>query len=192
MNSCIFLDRDGVLVEDVDLLTTKEKIRILTGVPLALKKLKEAGFLLIVISNQTVIARGMATEHEVIELNNEIIARIQNTHGPAIDDFYFCPHHPNATLPAFRINCECRKPRPGMILRAARDYNIDICSSYTIGDRITDVIAGSRAGCHTVLVRTGMHTAPPIETVDGLDTSILPDYECENLLEAAEWILEQA
>jgi D-glycero-D-manno-heptose 1,7-bisphosphate phosphatase len=190
MNAAIFLDRDGVLIEDVDLLTHPDEIRILEGVPQALRGLKEAGFRLIVISNQTVVARGLVTEQEVCAINAEMARLLEQAGGSRLDGFYFCPHHPNATLPAYRIACECRKPRPGLLLRAAREHNLNLRASFAVGDRITDIIAGARAGCRTVLVQTGKHQAPPIEMVEPLDRSIQPDYTCANLSEAARWILE--
>ena len=189
MNVAIFLDRDGVLIEDVHLLANPGDIRVLEGVPQALRTLKEAGFKLIVVSNQTVVARGLVTEQEVYAINAEMEHLLEQAGGPHLDGFYFCPHHPNATLPAYRIACECRKPRPGLLLRAAREHNLNLGASFTVGDRITDIIAGARAGCRTVLVQTGKQQAPPIETVEPLDRSVQPDYTCANLSEAAKWIL---
>lgn len=189
MNRAVFLDRDGVIIEDVRLLTGPVQIRILGGVPQALRSLKEAGFNLIVISNQTVVARGLVTEQEVCAINAKMECLLEQAGGPHLDGFYFCPHHPNATLPAYRIACECRKPRPGLLLRAAREHNLNLGASFVVGDRITDIIAGSRAGCQTVLVQTGRHQEPPIETVEPLDESVQPDHVCADLKAAAEWIL---
>jgi len=190
MNAAIFLDRDGVLIEDVHLLTNPGQVRFLEGVPQALRSLQEAGFRLIVISNQTVVARGLVTEQEVYAINAEMEHLLEQAGGPRLDGFYFCPHHPNATLPAYRTACECRKPRPGLLLRAAREHNLNLGASFVVGDRITDIIAGARAGCRTVLIQTGKHLAPPIETVEPLDNSVQPDYICANLNAAARWILE--
>jgi len=189
MNAAIFLDRDGVLIEDVHLLTNSGQIQILEGAPQALRSLKEAGFRLIVISNQTVVARGLLTEQEVYAINAQMEHLLEQAGGPRLDGFFFCPHHPNATLPAYRTSCECRKPRPGLLLRAAREHNLNLSASFAVGDRITDIIAGARAGCRTVLVQTGKHLAPAIETVEPLDRSVHPDYTCANLSEAARWIL---
>ena len=189
MSVAIFLDRDGVLIEDVHLLINPEVIQVLEGVPQALRSLKEAGFKLIVISNQTVVARGLVTEQEVCAINAEMERLLEQAGGPHLDGFYFCPHHPNATLPAYRMACECRKPRPGLLLRAAREHNLNLSASFAVGDRITDIIAGARAGCQTVLVETGKHQSPPIETVEPLDESVQPDHVCADLKAAAEWIL---
>ncbi len=158
------------------------------GVPHALRSLKEAGFQLIVISNQTVVARGLTTEQEVYAINAEMERLLEQAGGPHLDGFYFCPHHPNATLPAYRIACECRKPRPGLLLRAAQEHNLDLNASFVVGDRITDIIAGARAGCRTVLLQTGQHQAPPIETVEPLDESVQPDHVSADLKAAVGWI----
>ena len=190
MHHAVFLDRDGVLIENVHLLTQPKDIHIMTGVPQALKMLRAIGFQLIVVSNQTVISRGLATEEEVRALNEEIQRLVEQAGGPRIDAFYFCPHHPRATVPAYRVDCACRKPRPGLILCAAREHELDLRGSFVVGDRITDIIAGALAGCRTVLVQTGAHLAPPIETNEPLDLSILPDRTSANLVEAAQWSVE--
>jgi D-glycero-D-manno-heptose 1,7-bisphosphate phosphatase len=189
MNAAVFLDRDGVLIEDVHLLTRAEQIHILPGVPEALSQLKAAGFQLIVVSNQTVVARGMATEEEVHTINQRMAELLKNVNGPLLDAVYICPHHPSATLPAYRMECECRKPRPGLFLQAARERDVDLKKSFAVGDRITDIIAGAKAGCRTVLVQTGKHTAAPIESSEPIDQSIQPDYMCADLAAAAKWIV---
>ena len=187
----VFLDRDGVLIEDVDLLTQTAQVRPLPGVAAALQRLKAAGFLLIVVSNQTVVARGLSTEREVEEINREVARRLAEQGAPPLDAFYFCPHHPKATLVAYRKDCDCRKPRPGMLRQAAADFNIVLSASFMVGDRITDVAAGAAAGCRTVLTQTGQHATPAIETSEPLDPSLRPDWTCANLTAAAEWILAQ-
>jgi D-glycero-D-manno-heptose 1,7-bisphosphate phosphatase len=188
--SAVFLDRDGVLIEDVAQLTKASQIRVMSGVPRALSFLHEAGFRLVVVSNQAVVARGLATEREVRELQGQVGRMIERDGGPILDAFYFCPHHPNATLAAYRIECECRKPQPGMLLQAAKELGLDLRSSFMVGDRMTDIIAGSQAGCRTILVETGEHLAPPIETSQPLDLSIQPDFVCADLPAAAQWILK--
>jgi D-glycero-D-manno-heptose 1,7-bisphosphate phosphatase len=190
LRGAVFLDRDGVLIEDVHLLTDPGEIRILQGVAQALISLKGAGFQLLVVSNQAVVARGLVTEQDVCAINAEVEHRLVQAGGPRLDGFYFCPHHPNATLPAYRVACDCRKPRPGMLLRAAAEHNLDLGASFIVGDRITDVVAGAAAGCRAVLVQTGMHEAQTIETVEPLDTSVQPDFVCADLRQAADWILE--
>src|SRR4051812_3052796 len=114
----IFLDRDGVLVRDVGPLTSRADIVLTPGVAPALAELARANFRLIVVSNQTVVARGLLEEAAVIGLQREIEARIRAAGGPALDAFYFCPHHPKATRPELRTDCACRKPAPGLLMRA--------------------------------------------------------------------------
>jgi D-glycero-D-manno-heptose 1,7-bisphosphate phosphatase len=193
MNStpAIFLDRDGVLIEDVDLLIDADRIHILAGVPAALQSLKRAGYRFIVISNQPVVARGLLSESDVLVLQEEVSRCLLAAGAPRLDAFYFCPHHPNADLSTYRLDCDCRKPKPGLLLRAAQEYGINLAHSFMIGDRITDIIAGARAGCRTILVQTGKHLSPIIHISDPLDTTIQPNFSCPDLPAAANWILEK-
>jgi D-glycero-D-manno-heptose 1,7-bisphosphate phosphatase len=191
LSRAAFLDRDGVLIEDVDWLLRPGQIRVLAGVPQALRRFAQAGFRLIVATNQPIVARGLATEAEVDALHAALAAKLTAAGAPPLDRFYFCPHHPNATLPAYRVICDCRKPRPGLLLRAARDFNLDLPASFMIGDRPTDIAAGAAAGCRTVLVQTGKHLLPPIQTADSMNPLLKPDWTCADLPAAAEWILNQ-
>ena len=143
MKAAVFLDRDGVLIEDVHLLTRPEQVVIPPGVPAALRALGEAGFKLIVVSNQPVVARGLASEAEVRAVHTHMESLLQSAGAPPLDGIYFCPHHPNATLAAYRVDCDCRKPRPGLFRRAAAELDIDLSASFAVGDRITDIIAGA-------------------------------------------------
>jgi D-glycero-D-manno-heptose 1,7-bisphosphate phosphatase len=184
----VFLDRDGVLVEDAGLLTDPADIRILPGVPEALGRLRAAGFLLVVVSNQAVVARGLLDLAAMEALHREVETRLRAAGAPALDGFYYCPHHPHATLAAFRADCPCRKPRPGLLLRAAKDLELDLAGSFMVGDRPTDLLAGIRAGCRTVWVRTGQHLAEPIQTSEKLGDLPRADWECADLAGASEWI----
>jgi D-glycero-D-manno-heptose 1,7-bisphosphate phosphatase len=177
------------LIRDVGLLTREEDIHVYKDVPIALKQLKENGYCLIVVSNQAVVARGLLTETEMWSLNQQVNKAIVKAGGPDPDAFYYCPHHPNATLDAYRLDCDCRKPRPGMILQAAREHNIDLNTSFLVGDRITDIIAGYHAGCRTILVQSWQHKSPPIQTTESIDLSIQPDYTCMRFKQAAKWML---
>jgi D-glycero-D-manno-heptose 1,7-bisphosphate phosphatase len=187
----VFLDRDGVLIQDVHLLTRPHQVQLMDGAAQAVTTLRVAGYQVIVASNQTVIARGLATEEDVEIVNQQIQQLLRTEVGQGVDAFYVCPHHPNAALLQYRTICECRKPRPGLLLLAAAEHGIDLSRSYMIGDRITDVIAGQRAGCRTILVESGKHLDPPIESPDPLDLTVRPDYVCTNLLQAADYILER-
>ena len=190
LSPAVFLDRDGVLIEDVIHLTGAERIHILPGVVEALAALKRAGFTLLVVTNQPVVARGMIDEAGVRALEQDLEARLAAAGAPALDGFYFCPHHPEATLPAYRQVCACRKPEPGMLLQGAREHGIDLPASFMIGDRPTDLVAGERAGCRSIWVQTGQHLAPAIITATPLPTP-RPVHVCADLAQATRWILAQ-
>jgi D-glycero-D-manno-heptose 1,7-bisphosphate phosphatase len=191
LGRAVFLDRDGVLVDDQGFLVRTEQICVLKGVPAALQKLKAAGMFLVVVSNQAAVARGLINESELVELNRAILDQIEHAGGPQLDAVYYCPHHPEATLLEYRVVCQCRKPRPGMIVQAAAEHGLDLQASFLVGDRISDIAAGRAAGCRTVLVTCGRHAAPPIVTVDPLDSACRPDHTCPDLQAATEWILKQ-
>jgi len=173
----------------MDQLVRPDQIRILPGVAEAIALLKAAGFALLVVSNQPVVARGLVDEPEVKALQREVEARLALEGAGPLDGFYFCPHHPKATLPAYRQVCDCRKPRAGLLLRAAAEHGIDLTTSFMVGDRPTDIQAGERVGCRTIWVETGRHLAPPIESSEPLPPP-RPDHVCPDLLHAARWILE--
>jgi D-glycero-D-manno-heptose 1,7-bisphosphate phosphatase len=188
-HKAIFLDRDGVLIEDAGLVTEAPQLRILPGVPQALAALKAAGFRLVVVSNQAVVARGLLDEAGVRALQSELEARLEAHGAPPLDGFYFCPHHPKATLEAYRRDCPCRKPRAGLLLQAAQDLDLDLEGSFMVGDRPTDLLAGFRAGCRTVWTQTGQHEAAPIVTVEPEAAAPPADFVCADLAAAAAWIM---
>lgn len=190
MSKAVFLDRDGVLVEDTGLIVDERATEVLPGVCEALSLLHGAGFLLIVVSNQTVLARGLLDEKGVIDLEKKIEDRMCEQGAPALDGFYFCGHHPRASLSKWRSHCQCRKPAPGLLLQAAEDLNVELAKSYMVGDRPSDVAAGKGAGCKTVLLETGRHADPPIETAGPFEPSP-PDMIFADLLQAAKEIVRQ-
>ena len=192
MNSeskAVILDRDGVLVEDVDFSTNVAQLRILPGVPEALTRLAQAGFKFAVVTNQAMIARGLGTEAEVAAINQTLADQLVKAGAPRIEKFYVCPHHPKANLSAYRLECECRKPQPGMLRQAAKDLDFNLTRSFMVGDRVTDIVAGKSAGCRTIWVETGKHTEAVIETSNPIDQNIKADWTCAGLPEAAQWIL---
>lgn len=154
MHKAIFLDRDGVLNREVDVLRNVRQLRVLPGVASALKKIKKLGFLAVIITNQPVIARGWLTEKGVENINQTLIDRLAKK-GGVIDAVYYCPHHPNANLKKYRVKCACRKPGIGMIKNAARDLRIDLKKSWMVGDTTMDVMTGKNARMRTILVKTG-------------------------------------
>ncbi|MBR9705256.1 HAD family hydrolase [Candidatus Pacearchaeota archaeon] len=189
MNKCIFLDRDGVLVKEKGDVYQIEDIEVIDGVKETLFELKNKGYLLIVISNQPVIARGKASESEVDKLNEYINSEL----GGVIDKFYICPHHPEMfdDVPDFarkyRIKCDCRKPLPGMILKAALEFDIDLDKSFMIGDMITDVICGKNAGCKTIMVKSG-DSDKVIKSHVRIDINTKADYVVDGIREVLEII----
>ncbi len=186
----VFLDRDGVLVDDVGPLVRADDIRVLPGVARALAMLHASGWALVVVTNQTAVARGLATQDEVRALQRGIESTLQSQGAPAFDDFLFCPHHPRATDPAYRTDCACRKPQPGLIHAACARHGIDARSSVMVGDRPSDIEAGHGAGCTTVWVQTGRHADAPIEGPGGAPFVHRPaSHVCADLLGAALWIL---
>lgn len=150
----VFLDRDGVVIEDSHYLGKPEQVRLVPGAAEAIASLNRSGWPVVVVSNQSGVARGMFAEADVHRVHAHL-AELLCGYGAKIDAFHFCPHHPEAELAAFRIECACRKPKPGMLVRAAAEMRLDLKRSWMIGDRVTDLQAGAAVGCRTVLVRTG-------------------------------------
>jgi D-glycero-D-manno-heptose 1,7-bisphosphate phosphatase len=186
----VFLDRDGVLIRDVHLLTRSDQLQLTNGAPQAVHEMHRAGYTVVVVTNQAVVARGLASEQEVRGIHECIQDMLRAASVDPIDRFYFCPHHPNADLEVYRTNCTCRKPEPGLLLQASVDLGIDLASSWMVGDRISDIMAGHLAGCRTILVETGMHWAPPIESASASrQLTVSPDYRCVDLQAAACTIL---
>ena len=144
-NKAIFFDRDGTLNVDVDYLHESEKFIWTQGAIDAIRWANEHGYLVIVVTNQSGIARGYYDEAAVHRLHDWMNAELA-AHGAHIDAFYYCPHHPEAPVPAYAKNCDCRKPAPGMLLRAIREHHIDPAASFLFGDGARDVAASGRAG----------------------------------------------
>lgn len=153
----IFLDRDGTLNEYVGFLRNIDDFKLLPGVCEAIRKINASGYLAILATNQPMIARGEVTFDELREIHNKM-ETLLGEQGAYLDAVYFCPHHPDkgyeGEIPELKIACECRKPKPGMLLQAAKKFNIDLSSSWMVGDFETDIMAGKAAGCKTVLIGT--------------------------------------
>ena len=188
----VFLDRDGVLVEDVERVLSADQFRILPGVPKSLGRLAGAGFKLVVVTNQPIVARGLATEAQVEHLHKQLVRMLVDAGGPRIDGIRTCPHHPHADLLAYRQDCDCRKPRPGLIQSASIDLGIQVTSSWMVGDRASDIAAGRRAGCRTILVESGRHADRPIVGAENLGPEGLPHHRATDLAAAVDHILENA
>lgn len=152
----VFLDRDGVINRYVGFLRNINEFELLPGVAEAIQKINESGYLCIVVTNQPVIARGEVTVAELDEIHNKM-ETLLGLKGCYVDAIYYCPHHPHkgyeGEVPELKIDCECRKPKPGMLLKAAVDFNIDLGNSWMVGDGENDMKAGKKAGCKTAYIR---------------------------------------
>ena len=170
----IFLDRDGVINKEVGYLSNPEEFEFIDGSIEALKILKEKGYLLIVITNQAGIARGYYSEEKLNRIHEKMV-KILEENQIILDDIYFCPHHPD-----FTGECDCRKPKPGMILKAKKKFQINLKKSYMVGDTLKDIETGHNAQCLTVLVLTGYG----YEEKDKIG-NIKPNFIFKSLLEFA-------
>jgi D-glycero-D-manno-heptose 1,7-bisphosphate phosphatase len=166
MRKAVFLDRDGVLNKDPPHYAHRlDQLELIPRSGTAVKILNEHEYLVIIISNQSGVARGYYTEKDVALFNNALLMKIQEC-GGEVDAIYYCPHHPDAKTERYRLTCNCRKPEPGMLLQAAKEHNIDLQKSYVIGDKWSDVEAGKNAGCQTILVLTGHGTDESLKIKD--------------------------
>lgn len=179
MHSAVFLDKDGTLIEDIPYNVDPDRLQLCPGVVEGLRSLHQAGFKLIVISNQSGVARGLFPESALVGVERRLRELIQ----VPLTGFYYCPHHPQGTIPAYSIACTCRKPQPGMLLQAAGDHDIDLAKSWFVGDTLHDVEAGRRSGCRTLLLDNGN------ETEWQLTPQRLPHHIVNNFFQAAQIIL---
>lgn len=169
----VFLDRDGVLLRDPGYLSDPDAVELLPGVPDALRRLRAAEWRLVVVTNQSGVARGRFTEATLAEIHARMEATLQ-ADGAHLDAIYYCPHLPNATVPEYRHDCSCRKPQPGMLRAAAEALGLDLAASWMVGDKYADVAAGQAVGCRSLLVQPE-GTVPedtPIATPDGVVGSL--------------------
>ncbi len=181
-NSAVFLDKDGTLVEDVPYNVDPSRIRLATGVAEGVRRLHTMGYKLVVISNQSGVARGYFPEEALIAVEERLRDLLGKLDVP-LSGFYYCPHHPDGSVRAYASACDCRKPKPGMLLNAAQEHGIDLAHSWLVGDILDDVEAGRRAGCRTILVDNGHET----EWRTSRDRT--PDRLAADLVEAAHIIL---
>lgn len=173
MNRAVFLDRDGTIIAEKNYLSQISEVKVLPWVPSAIRQLNQNNFRVIVLSNQSGIGQGFFTQKKVEKINN-YLKNLLLKKGAKIDKIYFCPHTPED-------GCFCRKPSAGLIYQAQKDFNIALEKSYLVGDKASDIEAGYRAGCKTILVLTGY---------DEKEKSA-PTYLADNLREAVKWILKK-
>ena len=192
----IFLDRDGTINEEVGYLDRLEKLRLIPGAAEAIRLIGQSGMKTVVVTNQSGIARGMFDE-VFVGAAHERLREMLREEGASVDGFYFCPHHPTEGRERYRMNCACRKPAPGLLLRAARELSIDPERSYMIGDTVKDIEAGSRFGARGILVLTGYgaKAADIFGSGGGVHPAggqpmIRPAYIAADILAAVRWILK--
>ena len=172
----VFLDRDGTIMEDSNYVGNVERVLVIPGAAVALRRLQEAGYKLFIITNQSGVGRGYFTS-EAVESIHAHLDEYFGKHGVHFDHYYVCPHHPED-------NCDCRKPKPKFLLDAAREYGLDLAGSFMVGDRSSDIQVGVNAGVSTVLVLTGAGR----ETL--AKREVKPDHVAEDIGAAAAWILK--
>jgi D-glycero-D-manno-heptose 1,7-bisphosphate phosphatase len=159
MDRALFLDRDGTLTERYHYPSRPEHLTLYAGIGPRLAALRRAGFRLVVVTNQSGIARGYFTEGDLRHMHEHLAHELARD-GAHLDAVYHCPHHPDGVVPHFARRCDCRKPAPGMLLRAGRELDLDLARSWFLGDILDDIEAGNRAGCRTVLVDLGTERPP--------------------------------
>jgi D-glycero-D-manno-heptose 1,7-bisphosphate phosphatase len=180
MKWAVFLDRDGTINEEVEYLDDPDELRLIPGAAEAIHFLNQAGVPAIVVTNQAGVGRGYFSEARVEAIHQQLAKQLA-AHDARLDAIYYCPHHPDE-------GCDCRKPKPGMLKGAAREHGLDLSRSFAVGDKVSDLEAGRRAGCRTVLVLTGYGT----EAQEAFKHSdFQPDFTARDLLEAVRWVLAQ-
>ena len=181
-NQAVFLDKDGTLIEDVPYNVDVQLIKLTPGAIEGLLFLQKAGYKLIVITNQSGVARGYFPESALLAVEKRL-HQLLASEGIHLAGFYYCPHHPDGVVPELAIACECRKPAPGLLLHAGKEHSIDLQNSWFIGDILNDVEAGHRAGCKTILLDNGN------ETEWQLSPERTPHYIATDLASSAQVIL---
>jgi D-glycero-D-manno-heptose 1,7-bisphosphate phosphatase len=182
-HKAIFLDKDGTLIPDIPYNVDPAMISLSEGVIEGLRLLKESGYIFIIASNQSGLAQGYFKEQDFENMQKKI-TELLSVQGIVLSGFYYCPHHPLAFIEKYASDCECHKPKPGLLLQAAHELTIDLTSSWMIGDILNDVEAGKSAGCKSILIENGN------ETEWKLNEKRKPDYIAANLPDAAGFILK--
>jgi D-glycero-D-manno-heptose 1,7-bisphosphate phosphatase len=184
----VFLDRDGTINEQMGYINHTCRFQLLPGAAKAIKKLNDAAIPVVVISNQSGLARGYFPE-ELLVAVHEKMNRLLTKEGAHLDGIYYCPHHPEAKEERFRATCNCRKPKPGLVLQASEELGLDPQHSYVVGDRWSDIKTAANCGATSILVRTGYGRGD--EQYIGPEQKIQPDFKADDLLEAVAWILSR-
>lgn len=182
----VFIDRDGTISEEVGYVNHPSRFRVFPYSAEAIRILNETGWLAIVITNQAGVARGYFAEDVIVKIHDQLTRDLEN--GSArLDAIYYCAHHPSVGEPPYRLDCDCRKPRPGLIQQAARDFEIDLASSWMAGDRYSDVELARNAGLRSAFLLSGYGRGE--WEYQSQNWKHQPDLVCENLLEAVRSIV---
>lgn len=187
-NIAVFLDRDGTVSEEVGYVNHLSRYKLFPWTIAAIKKLNEAKIKAILVTNQAGVARGYFTEDLIWKVHEQLSAELAKE-GAYLDGIYYCPHHPSAGVPPYRANCECRKPKPGLILQAAQEHEIDLSRSFMVGDKYTDVELAQKAKVKSIMVMTGYGIGE--YEYQRKDWPQMPDKIAKDLLEAVEWVIGQ-
>jgi D-glycero-D-manno-heptose 1,7-bisphosphate phosphatase len=182
----VFIDRDGTLTEEVGYVNHPSRLRLLARSGQAVRRLNEAGIAAVVATNQAGIARGYFSE-EVMDAVHERLVEALKDEGAHLDGVYVCPHHPTEGVPPFRADCDCRKPKPGLLLRAARDLDLDLDDSYMVGDKASDLQVAPAVGARAILVLTGYGRGEWEHRREHF--SVTPDHVAADLLDAVDWVI---
>lgn len=182
----VFIDRDGTLNEEAGYINHPRRLRLLPRSAEAIRRLNRSGLKAVMVTNQSGVARGYFSE-EVLHAVNEALVSQLKAEGASLDGLYVCVHHPTVGEPPYRAVCDCRKPEPGLLRRAASDLGLDLSRSWMVGDKMSDVVTARRAGSRAILVLTGYGLGEWEYRRSGWPTD--PDHVAEDLLEAVEWIL---
>jgi len=186
MNKAVFMDRDNTIIEDPGYLSDPDGVKLLPGVELAIKSLAQAGFKNVVCTNQSGVARGMLSEDDLQAIHAEVRRQLADK-GAHLDAIYYCPCHPQGTVEEYTCESDLRKPKPGMLLKAAEDLDLDLPESWMVGDSARDIEAGQRAGCRTIRVRVTGETS----TTEREDDAVQADFTVRNLVEAARIVMRE-
>ncbi len=183
----VFLDRDNTIIANDGYLGDATGVKLLPGAAAAIASLRRLGFRIIIVSNQSGVARGMFDEAAVEAVNQEMIRQLKEQAGAHVDASYYCPYHPDAVVPEYKLDHEWRKPKPGMLKAACADFNLDLGQSWMIGDQPRDVAAGAFVGCRTILL------SDPEKLMEGHDNvpAITPNFIVRSLADAARIILRE-
>jgi D-glycero-D-manno-heptose 1,7-bisphosphate phosphatase len=183
----VFIDRDGTLTEEVGYVNHPQRLKLLPRSAEAVRRLNASGVAAVVATNQSGVARGYFSEDVLRDVHDEMIAQLKHA-GAHLDGVYVCPHHPDEGAPPFRLACECRKPQPGLLIRAAGDLGLDLAASIVVGDKPSDLQAAHAVGARGVLVLSGYGRGEWEYRRAALP--VRPDHVADDLLGAVEWFLD--